>query len=173
MRNLILGLLLGGFLGATAGAFAGPAPCAGATVAAHASGGGSRATRNLSKKPKAPAPQPPAPAPKSGIVHTGGNAYDVPEALVDRYVSNPSVLANQAAVTQVKNGWKLTSVKSGSKVSQLGLESGDVITTVNGYGLGSLPATWWASEHLKNKDSYRVIIKRDGKTQTMLYRVVK
>jgi type II secretory pathway component PulC len=113
-----------------------------------------------------------APTNKSGIVHVSGNTYTVPETLVNRYVSDPNALSSQAGATQVKNGWRLTSVKSGSRVEQLGLRSGDVITSVNGYGLGSLTSTWWAAQHLKNEDVYRVSIRRAGEAQTMRYEVV-
>lgn len=124
-------------------------------------------------KPKpAPDPEPAPPAPDSGIVYLGGNRYQVPRALIERYVSDPNALAGQAGASQVAAGWKLTSVKSGSKVAQMGLKQGDVVTSVNGYGLDSLSKTWWAAAHLKNEESYRVAIKRAGTPQTLRYDVI-
>lgn len=138
------------------------------------------------KKPTTPAPKPqpkpdptpdadddaPKAPPASGIVHLGDNRYQVPRPIIQRYVSDPDALSGQAGATQVASGWKLTSVKPGSKVAQMGFKQGDVITSVNGYGLDSLSKTWWAGAHLKNEDSYRVIIKRGGATQTLRYDVI-
>lgn len=120
--------------------------------------------------PQAVAPSAPAPNP-SGIVALGDDRYQVPRALIQRYTSDPNALSGQAGASQVDAGWKLSNVKSGSKVQQLGLQSGDVLTSINGYRLDGLTRTWWASQHIKNEDHYNLTIHRGGATKTLRYAV--
>ncbi len=180
MRSLFFGLVLGAGFGTATVAIgappSGPASLASSEVRearAESARNDRERTGRVQRSATARASSPSAAAaPKSGIAFVGANTWEVPESIVDRYVSDPSALSGQAGATQVPNGWKLTSVKSGSRVAQMGLQSGDVITSVNGYGLGSLTATWWASTHLKNKELYDVSIKRGGQSQTLKYKVI-
>ena len=125
----------------------------------------------------APAPSPsPSPAPgggssdaaPSGIVDLGGGTWSVERRLVSKWEDNPAKLAQ---ASQKGQGWELSKVKKGD-AQHLGMLNGDVLKTVNGYGLGSPTELAIAYAALGDASKLTVKFKRDGESLTHVYKIV-
>lgn len=87
---------------------------------------------------------------------------------VDRLRRNPDELARRVQIVPVMDGAKLTGVRvaSGSDaalIGQLGLRSGDVVTTINGAPVDSIARGQQILESLRSASNARVTVLRDGK----------
>ena len=69
-------------------------------------------------------------------------------------------------------GFKVRRVKSCSPLHQAGIRSGDVITSINGKPITTVPQAWAAWNRLKSKKNIEVHLERKGAPKTMRYSVV-
>lgn len=74
------------------------------------------------------------PDPQRGAIHrVGATRFELPRALVDAWIADPSrLLAGVASLRRSATGLELQTIRPGSLVSALGFEDGDVIRAVNG-----------------------------------------
>jgi len=90
----------------------------------------------------------------------------VQRELVEEVFANPGAFAGQAPrmMPAPDGGFKMSSVKSGSLVKQLGFASGDRLLAVNGEELGGMDAVLGLATKLRRAASVTVTIDRKGKT---------
>jgi general secretion pathway protein C len=90
----------------------------------------------------------------------------VQRELVEEVFANPGAFASQAPrmMPSADGGFKISSVKSGSLVKQLGFASGDRLLAVNGEELNGMDAVLGLTTKLRRAASVTVTIDRKGKT---------
>jgi general secretion pathway protein C len=90
----------------------------------------------------------------------------VQRELVEEVFANPAAFASQAprVVPSPDGGYKLSSIKSGSLVKQLGFKTGDRLLAVNGEELAGMDAMLGMAQKLRRAASVTVTIDRKGKT---------
>jgi general secretion pathway protein C len=90
----------------------------------------------------------------------------VQRELVEEVFANPAAFASQAPrmMPSADGGFKISSVKSGSLIKQLGFASGDRLLAVNGEELGGMDAVLGLATKLRRAASVTVTIDRKGKT---------
>jgi hypothetical protein len=137
-------------------------------------GGGDRRGGNPpdgSPDRREPAPDP-APAPGGqGITYVGNDTWEVERSKVNAWTNDPSKLG--ASTQQKSNGVELTNVRSGSDAEALGAKDGDLLQEVNGLSLSSQADLLVLWGQLKDKDSFRVKLKRGADERTQHYEIVK
>lgn len=143
----------------------------------------------LGETPSAPAPVVAAvnPAPpadgddltaalEAGVKKIDDTSYEISRALVDQVLANPFGLQKaakvQPAVVKGKPvGLRLYSVKPSSVYGKIGLVSGDVINSVNGFELTSAEQGLEAYAKLKQASNLELVITRRGQSVTMRYQI--
>jgi general secretion pathway protein C len=90
----------------------------------------------------------------------------VQRELVEEVFANPGAFASQAPrmMPSADGGFKISSVKNGSLVKQLGFASGDRLMAVNGEELAGMDAVLGLATKLRRAASVTVTIDRKGKT---------
>ncbi len=117
-------------------------------------------------KPKTKSATKPALAADDRIECNGDAHCIVQRELVEEVFANPGGFAGQAPrmLPAPAGGYKISSVKSGSLVKQLGFKSGDVLLAVNGEELGGMDAIFGLAQKLRRASSVTVTLDRKGKT---------
>jgi hypothetical protein len=117
------------------------------------------------------------PAPIPEIVHQGGTLWTVDRSLVKTYTSNLGKLDELGWSKQhdgpdgKPDGMLIGGVRCNNDLHRAGLRSGDVVHSVNGHAVKSIPSALFAYMAVKNDRTIRVLITRDGKRQTLAYRL--
>ena len=90
----------------------------------------------------------------------------VQRELVEEVFTNPGAFATQAPrmMPAAEGGFKISSVKSGSLIKQLGFASGDRLVAVNGEELNGMDAVLGLTTKLRRAASVTVTLDRKGKT---------
>jgi S1-C subfamily serine protease len=143
------------------------APAPGAI--AEASAGGPRASGTSSRPGTTTTPNStgksarPEPSGASGPIQCGldGICF-VARRDFDAAVADPGKLLRQVSVSEVRGGYKLDGIRSGSQVSQLGFRDGDVVTSVNGVRLDDSLGLLGLYGGLATTSSYKVVYERGG-----------
>lgn len=129
-----------------------------------------------------PAPQPAAPAlnPELGDIDKGvtcnGNACNVDRSLVEKLLSNTTMLATAARfVPSIKdgkpNGFKLYAIRPQSIFGRIGLQNGDTIKAINGSDMTTPDAALALYTKLRNASHLSVQVERRGETVTLDYTI--
>lgn len=113
-------------------------------------------------------PATPKPPPK-GLEILPNNRWRVPRYLADRWEDNPYRIAN---AEEAGAGWRLSRVRPYGQGWYLGLRNGDVILSVNGMKLDTMPQLLMAYAKLKNDTSFEVQIRRGPEIRTHHYTIV-
>lgn len=127
------------------------------------------------KAPAAPAPEAKPktkPATKPAVaaddrIECSGDAHCIVQReLVEEVFANPAGFAGQAprVLPAPDGGYKISSIKNGSLVNQLGFKKGDVLLAVNGEELGGMDAIFGLAQKLRRASSVTVTLDRKGKT---------
>lgn len=134
------------------------------------SGGGERP-----RKPTDAAYRPPA---DGGNGSSGGGvqcgpdgACSVPRGEFDAMVADPSRLLRQVKVAPAGRGYRLSGIRPGSQVSQLGFRNGDLLLSVNGTSLDDDLGLLALYAGLAGTRSYNVVFERGGARQTRTIRL--
>jgi len=111
-----------------------------------------------------------------GIKSSGSNRWEVEQKSIDTVLNNLSVLSQDARVVPdfsggKQRGFKLFSIKPGSVYSKIGVRNGDILTTVNGYGLDSPDKILEVYGKLKDSSQITVEILRRGKPLSLEYSI--
>ncbi len=140
--------------------------------AAAAPGGGRRAA---AAPPPAP---PPAPAPPeanhAGIVRVDPGTWRVGRELILEHFANVGSLANQATVTPYfvqgqQQGFRLSRMRAGGVLQQIGLQDGDVLQKVNGLDLHTPQEALQAYQQLQTEATVRLNVLRNNTPTTLTY----
>jgi general secretion pathway protein C len=118
------------------------------------------------EKPKTKPATKPALAADDRIECSGDAHCTVQRELVEEVFANPGGFAGQAPrmLPGPDGGYKISGIKSGSLVKQLGFKSGDVLLAVNGEELGGMDAIFGLAQKLRRASSVTVTLDRKGKT---------
>jgi hypothetical protein len=129
-----------------------------------------RARRNTNPGKKCDEPVP-------GIEHVYGDRYRVEREVLEKYTTVQEAM-KLASVNWYRNedgkieGFKLYRVRCGSPLTQVGLRSGDVIISVNGRQVRTLPQAFAAVRKVKKHDVIRVQLMRKGTLMTRTVQVI-
>lgn len=112
----------------------------------------------------------------AGIREIAPGTYVIDEGLMSQVQSNPQRFTGpaRASIAQRRGslaGFRITEIRPGSPVYAIGIRDGDVITAVNGYQLKSLDEVLVAIAAVRFSQQYRVDILRNGRQQSLYYRV--
>lgn len=112
-----------------------------------------------------------------GIERRGDGTFSVDRRLVDAYAKRPSSLARQARVAWHRgpdgrtDGFRLGGIDCGSELHAAGLRSGDVVHSINGRPLTSVPQALWAYSSLRSADELVLRVTRKGKVRSLRYQL--
>jgi general secretion pathway protein C len=135
----------------------------------------------------APPPPPPPPQPGEGnrspleielakkIVKTGPNEYQIDRPTVERILGAQSELM-KARITPEKDGDRIlgirvSAIKPGSVLAQIGIENNDRLETINGFEMGNPEQMLEAFARLRLADKLNVRLTRGGKATTLDYTI--
>lgn len=111
-----------------------------------------------------------------GIVRVDGATWRVSRELILDQFSNLGALSDQARVVPYlvqgqTQGFRLTRLKSGSLLQQIGVQNGDVLQKVNGLNITSPNEALQAFQQLQNESTVRLEILRRKRTTTLTYEI--
>lgn len=112
-----------------------------------------------------------------GILPTSWTTTYLTRQELDRALEDQAMLMRSARVVPVTGvdgrvaGVRLYGANAGSYLARLGLESGDLLQTVNGYDVTSPEKSLEAYARLRSSDELRVGIVRRGIPMTLVYRI--
>ena len=130
--------------------------------------------------PPAVASAQPALNPELGDIDKGvnctGNACVVDRSLVEKLLSNTTMLATAARfVPSIKdgkpNGFKLYAIRPQSIFGRIGLQNGDTIKAINGSEMTTPDAALGLYTKLRNASHLSVQVERRGETVTLDYSI--
>lgn len=111
-----------------------------------------------------------------GITKVGANSYEITQDEINKALGNLSSLATQARIVPAFEGgeavgFKLFSIRPGSLYSKIGIQNGDVISSINGYPINSPDKALELYQKLKDAKEINVDLKRRGKPVTLDYSI--
>ena len=109
-------------------------------------------------------------------VNCSGNACTVDRSLVEKLLSNTTMLATAARfVPSIKdgkpNGFKLYAIRPQSIFGRIGLQNGDTIKAINGSEMTTPDAALGLYTKLRNASHLSVQVERRGETVTLDYTI--
>jgi general secretion pathway protein C len=140
---------------------------------------------------KGPAPTPAAPAAaapaaaagdplaaelQKGVKKTGEHSYEVQRGTVDSLLNNMSALSRAARIVpELKDGraagFRLFSVRPDGPFAMIGLQNGDVISSINGLEMNSPDQALMVYTKLKSASHLSVGLERNGQKITKEYNI--
>jgi len=128
--------------------------------------------------PKAARPKVPAPNKKAEkkVKEVSDGVFQLDGKAVDAELNNAEKIAKAAKVVPnyvdgKSSGIKLVGVRSGSVYSQLGIESGDVVTAINGKKVKNQAHAFELLQGMRGKKKAEIKIERRGEAKTLKYSV--
>jgi general secretion pathway protein C len=111
---------------------------------------------------------------QKGIKKTGEHNYEVQRGTVDSLLNNMSALSRAARIVpEIKDGhaagFRLFSVRPDGPFALIGLQNGDVISTINGLEMNSPDQALMVYTKLKSANHLAVGIERNGQKITKEY----
>jgi type II secretory pathway component PulC len=113
----------------------------------------------------------------SGIEEAGTDHYTVERSVIDNALDDLDALANQVRVRPHRDsdgevdGFRLSGIRRGSMLEQLGIKNGDIIHEVNGYPLNSNSGAMTAFQSLQSESNFTFDITRRNRRKNMTYDV--
>jgi general secretion pathway protein C len=116
----------------------------------------------------------PAAAPPSGITRIGEHAYELQRSAVEAMLGDMAALGSGLRVVPALRdgqpaGLRLFGIRPGGPLTRIGLESGDLLTAVNGLPLTSPDAALGAYTALRTAAHVSLSIERGGRPITLDY----
>jgi general secretion pathway protein C len=126
--------------------------------------------------PAAPAGDPLAAEMQKGIKKTSENNYEVQRGTVDSLLNNMSALSRAARIVpELKDGraagFRLFSVRPDGPFAMIGLQNGDVISSINGLEMNSPDQALMVYTKLKSASNLSVGLERNGQKITKEYNI--
>ncbi len=120
-----------------------------------------------------PPPRPDDPGSK-GIVRVDPGTWRIGRDLIMENFANVGSLSSQATVTPYfvqgqQQGFRLSQIRSGGLLQQIGLQEGDVLQTVNGLNLYTPQEALQAYQQLQTESTVRINILRNNRPTTLTY----
>ena len=111
-----------------------------------------------------------------GVKKTGEHTYEVKRGTVDAVLGNMSVLSRSARIVpEVRDGkpagFRLYSIRPNSPFAKIGLQNGDVISSINGLGLTSPDKALEAYTKLRSANHLSVGVERRGQKVNKEYSI--
>lgn len=130
----------------------------------------------LRRRPRRAAVPAPPPTPAQGVRQLGNNDYQVDRAAVDSSMQNLGQLFTQMrAIPNIvdgkSSGFQLSEIQPGSLFQQMGLQNGDVITTVAGQDISDPTKALEMLSMLRNRQSISVGVVRGGRSLELNYEI--
>jgi general secretion pathway protein C len=121
----------------------------------------------------APAPRPSEPG-STGIVRVDPGTWRVSRDLILENFANVGSLSSQAMVTPYfvqgqQQGFRLSQLRAGGVLQQIGLQEGDVLQTVNGLNIHTPQEALQAYQQLQTESTVRIHILRHNRPTTLTY----
>lgn len=125
---------------------------------------------------RAAVPAPP-PAPRrgdAGIVRVDPGTWRVSREVILDNFTNVGSLSSQATVTPYfvqgqQQGFRLSQIRAGGVLQQIGLQDGDVLQTVNGLNIHSPQEALQAYQQLQTESTVRLSVLRNNSPTTLTY----
>ena len=112
-----------------------------------------------------------------GIAKVEGGLYAVEREIVDAYAKKPATLGALGWVSRHEgedgkaDGFALGGIRCGNDLHEAGLRNGDVVHSVNGKPLTSVPQALWAYTTQRKKDELQLQITRNGRERILTYKM--
>lgn len=111
-----------------------------------------------------------------GIMRVDNATWRVSRELILEQFSNLGALSNQARVVPYlvqgqTRGFRLTRLRAGSLLQQIGVQNGDVLQKVNGLNITSPTEALQAFQQLQNESTVRLEILRRKRATTLTYEI--
>ena len=108
------------------------------------------------------------------LIKNTGNSFKIKRQLRDKLVSNMSEVLTQAKAVQITNpdgslSFKMTEIVPGSIYSNLNIQDGDVINTINGKKIENLNELMGLLGRIKEIDQFQIGLKRNGMNENLEY----
>ena len=115
-------------------------------------------------------------AAKKGVKEVGKNKFVLDRKSLNNQLSDPAKLAKQAKIVpNYKNGKnhgiKLATVAPGSVYSKIGIQSGDIVLSIDGKKITSQAKALELLDGMRNSSSAQIEIERRGKRKSLSYTV--
>lgn len=114
--------------------------------------------------------------PSGYIESTGTNTYDVDKALIDTYVDDLDAASRLAWTAWHSgsdgevDGFSVRRIRCGSPLHEAGFRNGDVVHSVNGREIQSIPDAMRAYRKVKRKDTLKVdLTRKDGSSRELRF----
>ena len=130
-------------------------------------------------RPGAAAPAPP-PTPGdlggSGIVRVDPGTWRVSRELILENFANVGSLSSQAIITPYflqgqQQGFRLSQLRAGGILQQIGLQEGDILQKVNGLSIHSPQEALQAYQQLQTESTVRIDVMRNNRPTTLTYEI--
>lgn len=113
---------------------------------------------------------------RKGITKSGNNNFSIDRGVLKKALENPKMFQDGARVLPNYssgriNGFKVSGLKSGSIFSDLGVQSGDVITQVNGKPLNSPNEALKLYQKLGSAGDISIQVERGGKPVDLKFNI--
>ena len=101
---------------------------------------------------------------------------EVTRADINSYAKNPSKIWKDISIVPLKKsgkivGFKVTRIKKGSKMAELGLEKGDVIIEANNIKLSSFKDAIKLYKNINKLDTISLIVERNNEEKEIIYEI--
>ena len=138
-------------------------------------GGTATASGAAPRAAAAPAPRP-AETGGSDIVRIDPGTWQIKREKLLEHFSNVGALSGQATVTPYfaqgqQLGFRLSRLRAGSMLQQIGLQEGDVLQQVNGLALHTPQEALQAYQQLQTESTVRLNILRNNSPTTLTYEI--
>jgi len=106
----------------------------------------------------------------------GDNHYKIPKETLDHSVGNLSQILTQIrAIPNIQNGktngFALSEIEPGSVFDEMGLQEGDVLSSINGQAMNDPALAMQMMSQLRNATQIRIQVLRDGHPTTLSYQI--
>jgi hypothetical protein len=112
-----------------------------------------------------------APASGGGITCGGDGSCTISRREFDAAVADPDRLSRQVSLSAAPGGYRLSGIRAGTQVSQLGFRNGDVIKSINGTSVDDQFGLLALYGGLGSTSTYRVGFLRGGSTQSKTIKI--
>jgi general secretion pathway protein C len=116
------------------------------------------------------------PRPARGVLRGQGLNYNISRDLIQQSINNMAQLMSEVRMTPYlkdgnPEGFRLTQIKDDSLFRNMGLQNGDILTSINGQSILAAEDMMKAYGAIKQGNSFTVSIMRNNRTMTLNYRV--
>ena len=110
----------------------------------------------------------------SGGIKNVGNTFNIKKSLRSKALSNIGEILTQARAVQIRNpdgtlSFRMTEIVPGSVYSQLNIQDGDVISSINGKKFRNIGEIMGLFNQVTEIDEFQITLNRNGTTETLEY----